>query len=75
MDVAESRLTMEDPSEYRPEYKDKAEFRDFRIHAVPDRVKNVSLLKMFVASRVSGPGLNKNVEVRHCDRLDRLPVF
>ena len=42
METEAHRLVMDDPSEYRPEHKDKTEFRDFRIHAVPDRVKNVS---------------------------------
>lgn len=32
---------MDDPSEFRPEFKDKTEFRDFNIHTVPERVKKV----------------------------------
>lgn len=38
---ADSKISMEDPSEFRPEFKDKTEFRDFNIHTVPDRVKKV----------------------------------
>ncbi|XP_052232580.1 inositol oxygenase-like [Dreissena polymorpha] len=34
-------VQMEDPSEFTPEHKDKSEFRDFRMHNVPERVKRV----------------------------------
>ena len=34
-------IVMGDPSEYRPETRNKEEFRDFRMHTVPERVINV----------------------------------
>ena len=34
-------IVMDDPSEYRPETRNKDEFRDFRMHTVPERVINV----------------------------------
>lgn len=33
------KLHLDDPSEFRPEVRDASSFRDFRIHNVPDRVK------------------------------------
>lgn len=39
-EVAE-RIIMEDPSEYRPEFKNKKDFRDFSFHTVPERVIKV----------------------------------
>ena len=39
--VPQAPLVMDDPSEYRPETRNKADFRDFRIHTVPERVVNV----------------------------------
>lgn len=34
-------VIMDDPSEYRPETRNKEDFRDFRMHTVPERVINV----------------------------------
>lgn len=40
-DAAKIPFGPDDPSEFRPEYKDQKDFRDFRIHTVPERVINV----------------------------------
>lgn len=32
------RLVMDDPSEYRPEFKDKSQYRDFSFHTVSEKV-------------------------------------
>jgi len=37
----QTRVAMDDPSEYRPEYKGKTDFRNFNIHTVPERVIKV----------------------------------
>ncbi|OWF51858.1 inositol oxygenase-like [Mizuhopecten yessoensis] len=34
----QKRIVLTDPSEYRPEYRDKASYRDFNIHTCPARV-------------------------------------
>jgi len=33
------KIVLDDPSEFRPEQRDASAFRDFRIHNVPDRVR------------------------------------
>ncbi|XP_048238486.1 inositol oxygenase-like [Haliotis rufescens] len=38
MSVAVEPIPLIDPSEYRPENKKESDFRDFRIHTVPERV-------------------------------------
>jgi len=39
----QTKIVMEDPSEYRPEYKGKEDFRNFDIHTTPERVVKVSI--------------------------------
>ena len=39
--MSQTKMVLEDPSEYRPEFKSKDNFRDFNIHTTPERVINV----------------------------------
>lgn len=36
--TVDTRVVLEDPSEYRPDYKNKDDFRDYNIHTTPERV-------------------------------------
>jgi len=42
--AAAVHVQLVDPSDFRPEYKDTTQFRDFRMHTVPERVIKVRAL-------------------------------
>ena len=72
---------MDDPSEYRPETRDKTDFRDFRLHTVPERVINVykamhaNQTYAFAKGKLDEWGQLNHAEMTIMEALDALNNF
>ena len=74
-------IIMDDPSEYRPETRNKEDFRDFRMHTVPERVINVykamhaNQTYAFAKGKLDEWGLLNHAEMTIMEALDALNNF
>ncbi|KAL4231424.1 hypothetical protein ACF0H5_009001 [Mactra antiquata] len=75
------KLQLEDPSDFRPEFKEKKDFRDFNIHTVPERVIKVykdmhqNQTLQFVKDKMEKWGKFDHAEMTILEALETLSTF